>query len=412
MQASCADFRGADSEERLRYGEAEGGAGPDGGRLFIQEDDGDRYILRSSWVDRACSRRPSQSRVGDHRVRAGWSSVCPGTDRLGAAGKRLNVRRILFIGDVHATPEDLGDCDALFELVRQVSSQEEVDEICLLGDSYNTHNVIRVEVLAFWRRTFSTLTGPVRVLVGNHDLSSESGNPEIHALIAHRDQVTVIDKPVLDRGVLYSPYFSDRERFVKECNQLGGTTLVCHATFEGAKYDNGFFAPDGVDPQSLIHKYVISGHIHTPAAFDKVTYIGAPRWRTLSDANIERAIWLYDFDDSGEILGARSFDTGGVCRQIRFATDTPDEPVTLPLLGNVDWRLDIRGPAAWVDERKKLLAGPGVRLRTFVTTTAAPKVRESDGIAVAFDSYLRKFVPRFGTDPGTLRDLAKKRLHV
>lgn len=319
-------------------------------------------------------------------------------------------RKVLLVGDVHATPEELADCRALMNLVREIGIEHMVDEICLLGDSYHTMNVIRAEVLAFWREMFEWLGVPVVALVGNHDFAGE-GSP-IHAMIAHEDQIQVVDKPLVKQGVLYLPYYSDREAFVAAARANPTTTLVCHQTFEGAKYENGIYAKDGVDPDLLPQKHVISGHIHTPHAFGKVRYIGAPRWRSLPDANVDRAVWLYDFDAAGDIRQTTPFDTGKTCRQIRYVLDTPEKPFEGVLDPGVDWRVDIRGPAAYVDERKKVLAGPGVRVRAFKVEKTGIRVRESDGIDEAFKKYLVKFRGRRGTPPEVLARMAMERLGV
>lgn len=329
------------------------------------------------------------------------------------------MERVLVVGDVHATPEELDDCAALMDYVLKIAVEAEVTRVCLLGDSYHTHNVIRAEVMAFWRsvfRQFKDAGVPVLALVGNHDYAGEG--QKIHAMMAHESVVEVVDGPIVHGGVLYVPYCSSHDDFVRYSQEAADTqSLVCHQTFDGSRYENGYPALDGVNPNLIRQKHVISGHIHTPQGFSvpggpDIEYIGAPRWRTLSDANLERNIWLYDFDDLGVPVQKQAFVTAGVCRQILSVTDTPDEPVSTPLAGGVDWRIDIRGPADWIQKRKEELAGPGVKLRTFATSTAKPAVRESEGISPAFRGYLTKYQPKFGTPIEELAAMAAERLGV
>ncbi len=323
--------------------------------------------------------------------------------------------RPLIVGDVHATPDELTDCQALMTFVEKTAVESAASHIILLGDNYHTHNLIRVEVMAFWREVFARLKArgiPVYALVGNHDYAGEG--QLIHAMMAHEHVVTVVDRPTVVGPALCLPYYADREAFVRDANDTDRKILVCHQTFEGSKYENGFFASDGVSPNLLSHKLVISGHIHTPQGFKvpngpEVTYIGAPRWRTASDANIDRAIVLYDF--AGDAV-ATPFDTGTICRQIRMITDTPKFPVALPLDPRAEWRIDIHGPANWVEARKAELSGPGVRVRTFPTKSNHGPVRESEGISVAFRGYLRKFQPKFGTPTARLEEMSQERLRV
>lgn len=321
------------------------------------------------------------------------------------------MRRILFVGDVHATPEELEDCGRLMDLVGRVAGREHAQEIVLLGDSYHTFNVVRVEVMAFWREVFAMKSHHMKALVGNHDFAGEG--LAIHSMMAHQEQIQVIFKPHLDekRGILYLPYYSSHEAFLDACT-IGGNTLVCHQTFSGSRYENGMYAPDGIDPELVPQKTIISGHIHAPQSFGKVTYIGAPRWRTLSDANTERAIWLYTFDDDGNVVDRKAFDTGDTCRQIRYVVDTPEEPFSGEIDRRHDWRVDVRGPADYVEARKVALQAAGARVRTFKTERSAPKLRESEGIGAAFRTYLSGYVPKYGTAADMLGAMARERLGV
>ena len=302
-------------------------------------------------------------------------------------------------------PEELADCEALMQMVDRVAREEAAEDVVVLGDLHHTHNVIRAEVMAFWLKFVAGKT----LMVGNHDYAGEGS--DIHALMAYTLQARVVDHPILDHGVVFMPYYSDREKFVSDARKWGGKTLVCHQTFHGAAYENGFLAEDGVDPNMLPQEAILSGHIHTPQSFGKVTYLGAPRWRTLSDANVDRAIWLYEFDDEGRVLNKTAFDTGDTCRQIRYIQLTPETPLLPKYLDpKHDWRIDVRGPTDFVEQWLKVLAPMGARVRAFRTDKPTALVRESEGIDKAFDTYLTNWVARHGTDVEKLRTMAKERL--
>jgi DNA repair exonuclease SbcCD nuclease subunit len=323
--------------------------------------------------------------------------------------------KYLFVGDIHAVPEELDDCARLMDLVDETAKAENVDATVFMGDQHHTHNIIRAEVMDFYRARFKK-PGRRMTLVGNHDYAGE-GNL-IHAMQMYEDLVKVVDHPSAFACVLFMPYMADREKFVEICNKYSGAnTLVCHQTFVGSRYENGFLAEDGIDLSRIPQQNIISGHIHTPQNFDRVTYIGAPRWRNLSDANIDRAIWLYDFDISGNVREKRSIDTGKVCRQIRYVSIKPDDlffPDTEDgeLDPNVDWRIDITGPADFVTAQKKLWARPGVKVRTFLTDRQTARVRESEGIGNAFKRFLKDYKPKNGTPVEVLEQMARERLSV
>lgn len=324
------------------------------------------------------------------------------------------MSKLLLIGDVHAVVEELDDCQALVDYVCKIALETEA-EIVFCGDLYNTMAVVRVEVMDFWIRAFSKMKElgiETWALVGNHDFGG--AGITIHSLSAHKQAVNVVDYPRnIVPGVLGVSFYDNSDLLIKTVQEYPTyKTVICHQTFTGAKYDNGMFAPDGVDPDLFPQENIISGHIHTPMSFGKVTYVGAPRWRTLSDANIERAIWLYEFDGVGNVVNKTPFSTGGVCRQIKYLQDSPSEPISVELDSSVDWRIDIKGPVDWIEKRKAELAGPGVKIRTFKTEGTRPVVKESDGIGMAFQKYLNRFTPKYGTDKETLTVLAKDRLHV
>lgn len=323
------------------------------------------------------------------------------------------MAKVLLIGDVHAVVEELQDCQNLINYICKIAVENKAS-VCFMGDQYNTMSVVRVEVLNFWTKAYRTMTElglKVFALVGNHDYAG--AGLYVHSMVAHASTITVVDEAsVVAKGVIAVPHFDKGTELIESLKNDKNKTVLCHQTFVGAKYDNGFYAPDGVDPDLLPQENIISGHIHTPMSFGKVTYIGAPRWRTLSDANVERNIWLYDFDDVGNVISKTPFSTGGVCRQIRYLRDLPSEPITETLSADVDWRIDIKGPADWIEKRKSELSGPGVKIRTFKTTGAKLAVKESDGISLAFSKYLNRFTPKYGTEKSMLSDLAKERLGV
>src|SRR6185369_11497831 len=120
-------------------------------------------------------------------------------------------------------------------------------------------------------------------LVGNHDRSHDT-NITGNTLRYASPTVTVVDEPMtLGNGLVFMPWYAKPQDFIKAAGNY--TTLICHQTLQGAKYENGFPAADGVPAEMVPAKTIISGHIHTPQMFGKVWYPGAPRWRIATDAN-------------------------------------------------------------------------------------------------------------------------------
>ncbi|HVT61909.1 MAG TPA: metallophosphoesterase, partial [Legionellaceae bacterium] len=324
--------------------------------------------------------------------------------------------KVLCIGDFHQVPAELEDCDSLVDFILQVAQEQKPDRILFTGDIYHYHNIIRSESLYFWKKAFDKLSEfKIISLVGNHDLNSESGPPEMHALLAHESEIAVIDIPIDIGGVLFMPYRHDKEQFINECNASKSNTIICHQSFNGAKFDNGFYDPSGIDLDFIHQKKIIAGHIHLPQAFSKVQYIGAPRWRTLSDANEDRNIWLFEFDSAGNVVKSTPFHTGGTCRRIWHFIDTESEPIDLNSIlinSKDDFRFDIKGPANYIEQRTKEIksAVPISKIRQIKVDNASIKIRESDGIRTAFTKYRQSYKPKYGTPSDKLCNLSDTRL--
>lgn len=326
--------------------------------------------------------------------------------------------KVIIVGDMHVVPDELKDADALLGLIRKTAEEHKATHVWFTGDQHHTHSVIRVEVMNWWRSAFKSLASmdlKSVALVGNHD-QHNPGSP-VHAMKAYEnmDDVHVVDFPqLIEPGVLAVPYVHTEAEFIEACKKFSSAKVVfCHQTFDGAKYENGFFAPDGFDAKKLPQDFVISGHIHSQMEFDKVWYVGSPRWRNLGDANQDRHIWLVEFNDNGEIVSRTGIYTGEVCRRFHHLIDTPDSPVDVSVIQKPHrYHVDIKGPADFCHARKSVLKAAGARVRTFPEHVSTREIKESDGIDVAFDKFLNVFVAKNGTDASILKEMAKERLSV
>lgn len=326
----------------------------------------------------------------------------------------------LFVGDVHATAQEIPDCEKLVDLILEKTDVNTA--VVFLGDQYHTHATLRIEVIDFWTKALRKIkrkSANVVLVVGNHDMPNDSSK-SIHAMLANNTtDMVVVDRPTAWFGVGFMPYYHDSEQFVRDANNLRDAdgfrpkTLVCHQTFDGAKYENGFYAKGGVQPDSLTAEQVISGHIHTPAQFDKVTYVGAPRWRTASDANIDRFLHLYESDSKFNLKLVEKIPTGTHCRKILHATVYEDgtyEGRTDASEGDV-LQVDIVGSKEFCDRKKLDLASPMVKVRTFPTVHKTIKVRESDGIDAAFGKYVTTFCTKRDIDVEAMKAIIMDRFN-
>lgn len=322
---------------------------------------------------------------------------------------------LLLVGDPHVTVDEIPDCNRLIDCILDALTKKPVKGIVFLGDLHHNHALVRIEVMEFWRKAFRRIKAAfpdvtIHTLVGNHDRSHDY-SVKANALQAY--DVKVIEDPTqILPGVVASPWYPDPESFLDAMEGCRGKTLICHQTFDGSRYENGFYASDGVKPALVEFETVFSGHIHTPQQFDKVWYIGAPRWRIASDANIPRFLWALDFDEAGSVVGKQLFSTDDYCRPIWHLVDKEEDQLVVKAGGKGILRVDIHGSAAWVDARKAEWEAVGARVATFPIVARSSIVKESEGIPVALAKFVDAWAPRYGTPIEQLKQMVAERIHV
>jgi len=313
--------------------------------------------------------------------------------------------RILVVGDVHGKAGDLADCRALGWFIEETAAKVKPDRILFLGDQYDTHAMVHILVQEFWLNLFANLAQIAKVvaLVGNHDLVGNGVDTAANSMQVHHPNVRVVDgvqRDGDDGEVCYAAYKASLTNISKT------KYLFCHHTFQGAQYENGFYAKDGIDPASVPAEHIISGHIHSPSSFGKVTYIGAPRWQTVADASVtRRSICLLD-TKTGIV---ESFATNPHVRVIHHLADTEAAPAVVPILKPQDSVVvDVVGSAKYVEERAKELKAAGHRVRTFATSVSNREVKESEGLGKSWYKYVESYYARYGTSLDTLAKMAEE----
>ena len=342
------------------------------------------------------------------------------------------------VGDVHCTPEEIGDCEKLIDLVVEVAQENKAGQIVFLGDQHHTHGVVRLEVIDFWKRAFHRLvkvTNEVIVLVGNHDMLTDTSS-SLHSMSCYEDgSITIVDSPQIIGNVLHLPYYHYNEDFVDCCNQFSQfKDLVCHQSFDTCRYDNGAFVSNGVDHSLIPQTTIIAGHIHTTQELkfgnQKIYYCGSPRWRNRNDENKIKWIYVVERDVEGALMKIDRVPTDKACRAIykikvihNISPDQRDQFVVGNftelkemvekdmVAGGHRVSVDVEGPPEWVDQQLAEIP-PGAIVRAFRVVQGAPKVRESMGIEESFKQYLGGFQGPLGTPTERLTEIAKERLNV
>lgn len=270
------------------------------------------------------------------------------------------MSKMIRVGDPHVTVSNVKECEKLIDFVIDKAMENKVDRVEFMGDLFHTHAVKRLEVEKFWYESFMKITNKgidVLSLVGNHDQMGK-GSEEFSALdtLSNINGVTIVYDPISLNNITYIGYHRDLDKLVELANSIPNKCLVAHATFTGAQYENGFYAEDGIDPNLFVHDEIISGHIHKQQQVGKCFYIGTPKWDTLSDANHEKGIWLFEHNTDGSVKSKEFISTKLVVTPIMkyVVNEGEDIPEINPNFKNY---IELVGKSSWISKTKKKIKG-------------------------------------------------------
>ncbi len=206
----------------------------------------------------------------------------------------------MFIGDPHLKITRFDLAKQFLNWINGVISEYKPDVVVNLGDTFDTHAVLRSEIMGEFRKHVKHTTSQnIRYfyILGNHDFYKPNSS-EYHALQSMEDlpKFHVIVKRVdftanQKNGITMVPYLPDHTQFPKETQPI----LIAHQTFVGADY--GYMRPEvGVDAGAVNAEIIISGHIHVRQEFGKVIYPGTPYAQSVNDIDQRKGVMLFDTD--------------------------------------------------------------------------------------------------------------------
>jgi DNA repair exonuclease SbcCD nuclease subunit len=306
----------------------------------------------------------------------------------------LPSKNLLLIGDMHVKKDNLEESERIIDWICLLTEENNATPI-FMGDQHDTMSVVRTEVISFWDSAYRKIgINKSYSIEGNHDLCP-SGLTS--AMTAHNEITKVITKnsPVfLDKDVAAIGYIRDKLIFTQKILDLynkGARHILCHSEFYGAQYENGFYAPHGIELDNLPKDLMfISGHIHKRQLIINsntkqtvVNYIGTPRMITRSDI--------------GETKGVTIFNTE--TKQFKFI-ETPEkvsEPFKFFVIKQGDLipeiknssktYIDIIGTNDFIKSIYKKIPDR-VKTRSIIQEENKEiEIKESEGIASAFSKY-------------------------
>jgi len=297
----------------------------------------------------------------------------------------INLNKFIWFGDPHAKKSNLKETSRLVKWVDKVALDRKVP-IVLAGDQYNDFGIAKVEVVDFWVDAFNSMKSEVFGIVGNHDANSEMS---MNFMDIHAKQITVINSPLMVGNIGLIPFYRDNDVFIKAMDDMansGCKWIMCHQEFNGCQYENGFYAPGGVDPAVIPEsiEMVIGGHIHAEQAFGKVWYPGTARHLTKSDAGQQKGVWFVDLEKN---IKERIDTPVDVAEPFIVLDINPNSVVDFKNMKTGRTFINLTGPVDFIKSTLKKIP-EGVKVRP-LPDQEEPEgaIKESDGIPKAFFDY-------------------------
>lgn len=210
--------------------------------------------------------------------------------------------KLLVSGDPHLKISTIETAKRFLAWLEQSIRAESPELTVLMGDLFDTHSIVRVEIMTLWIRFAERMKKEgyeIISLVGNHDQASPGS--ELNSLICLEPYMIIADRPMTYRQMGFIPYYHSQSEFEAAARSLvggGREILFVHQTFQGAQYENGFFDPDGFSTETLKEfKWVISGHVHKIQRLGNILYVGSPYHANFNDAGEKKAIFVMDTEN-------------------------------------------------------------------------------------------------------------------
>lgn len=311
--------------------------------------------------------------------------------------------KILLIGDPHLRINKFSLATQFLTWINKYIEEQKPDLVVNLGDSLDTHAVIRSEAInELMSHIYHVidLGIPYVYLTGNHDYYSPKDS-KYHALLPFKDRINnlfIVDKPQDLFGMTFVPYLPNGNDFPKKTQPI----CIAHQTFLGADY-GPVNALEGVDANTISADIIISGHIHKKHNLGKVVYVGSPYSQDASDANQIKGISTFDTDTFEFSFTQTPMPTWKSLKFEISSTATASDIHALLEQATSDrtqvhhYLLELTGPkaevVAYVESPKylKLVKDLSIRLKTVFTDKERKKVSIN---AVSMEQILSEFVDK------------------
>jgi len=213
--------------------------------------------------------------------------------------------------------------------------KNEIKEIIHLGDFFDNRRSLNTKTQNVAHRIAKILGVKdiySRIIVGNHDCYYKNKlHPTSLELFTEYKHIDIIDKPMLDDGILLLPW-----GVIPESSD-GHNAAYCfgHFAFNGFHMNDSYVCKTGTDPAKVKDfDLVLSGHFHTPSKQGNVVYLGAPYGQTFHDNEGSRGFYTFE-EGKLEFIEYTKAPTFRKINSTNLEFDNSDEFLEEKIKGNV-----------------------------------------------------------------------------
>lgn len=317
------------------------------------------------------------------------------------------MSKVLLIGDPHLKITRFDLAKQFIAWIDDVIATHKPDLIANTGDTFDTHAVVRSEIMTEFMKHVERATKvcPYVYLVGNHDMYKPSDS-KYHALKHLKgkiDKFIVVDEVTNLNNITFIPYVHKQEDFPKETLPF----CVAHQTFKGADFGD-ITTKDGIDASSIAGaEVIVSGHIHKRQRLapgvnggPEIIYCGSPFSQSASDINQIKGVSIFDTETYAEEFIVCPLPMWkGVRYELSptFSAEEMHEELMQSLNDKDHWVVEITGPKVEImsylgsKKGKSLTNGRDIKIKTVFTDKDKRLVRiEALSLSHIVSEYIDK----------------------
>lgn len=335
-----------------------------------------------------------------------------------ATTPKKEVRKVLFIGDPHLKINRFELSTKFLTWVTEAIIKTKPDLVVNLGDTFDTHAVLRSEVIGeFMKHVDIVLEAgiPYVYLLGNHDMFKPNDST-YHALRHLKGKIPnfyIVDEDTDLFGMSFVPYKPKEEMFPTRTLPI----CVAHQTFKGADYGD-IVMQKGVDSEAVSADIIISGHVHKKQVLGKVVYPGSPFSQGVKDINQVKGLLVLNTETLDQtFIECPLPKWRGITCEIGPSFSVEDLHATLgtELTSTDHWFVDVTGPKAEIDgyfdskQWKAISTGIDVKKRANYTDKEKKQIKLK---ARSMDSIISEYFAKIYSGSLDKTTLTKRALDV